>query len=116
MKRKRSVCSACGQAGHNRNNKNCSKNGQNLRDGGTTATRESPEAQAEDNNKEMLLAKLDSVSLLYMLFDIETIGFNRETDDIVEICALAVKKNGEAMEGENNKFYSLVKPKKKYRL
>src|SRR6056300_99315 len=95
MQRKRKpykppTCSACGQEGHRKNSPKCRLHGQNLMPS-TNDTSPPPVGathQATTNS-------LGSVKHIFVVFDLETTGFSRLLDDIVEISAQALDQNGE---------------------
>ena len=51
----------------------------------------------------------ESITAIWVLFNLETTGFSRVNDEIIEIAAMILGPNGKAV--DNGSFSSLVKPK-----
>ena len=97
------VCGNCGKKGHNR--KTCPL----LCITDSVATKKKGK-KTKKKKKGKNLKKVDSSKFIYVVFDLETTGFSKHYDDVVEIFAEITSPEGVAT---NTSFYSKIRPMNK---
>ena len=99
--RRTRTCRLCKQPGHDR--RNCVLKSSNI--GDSTAITCEPR-----NTATAPPADIDFESCVYCVLDLETTGFSRFSNSIIEICAVLVDSNGVIANKEVATFSTLVKP------
>ena len=132
-KRQKRKCSLCGQVGHDKRNcpslnkdtpANQRPNHESEQNDRENANEIGPEVTVLNNldSEDIDIASLDSCQVaefvhvrledvLYCVFDLETTGFSRERDDIIEISSVLLTPDG--IQIEDSTFTSFCKPSRR---
>ena len=97
-KQRQRVCGLCKRQGHNR--RTCPEVGKN---------QDKEKDRSSQPNKKQKTTDIDDNKLIFIVFDLETTGFSRDQDYIIEVGGLAVSKDGHVYD---QRFDELVKPGK----
>ena len=105
-KRQKRKCSVCGEIGHDK--RNCTRvprvNSLNLQENHDNGDESLP----RNVPPEPTVNSIDLGEVLYCVFDLETTGFSRERDDIIEISSVLLSPDGILI--EDSTFTSFCKP------
>ncbi|CAJ1968106.1 unnamed protein product [Cylindrotheca closterium] len=99
--RKPPKCSACGLVGHRKNSLDCPCKHQNL-----TPT----DVPNTPRGNQVLASVATIIKVIYIIYDIETTGFSKILNEIIELYAIGLDNEGDELAG-TGPFYSLVKPR-----